>query len=475
MDVHRPGLEWGIGHSRSESIHRLPQQSLNGNHCQPTKFYHVHCLPTSETNVSFVCDCPDRRRQGCIHICLFVAHTHHVLQIAPFSSVPHPPAFLITHSSSLGSFIFSVCSTRGAGLQGGKRTIVLLSGDGQWSCRSCPSRGQCHHETFALKYASRAGITDETGSLDPDLTTDLPNIKLDESSPVPIVKSPISYLPIPPPRWCRLETDELSSLPPCSSLPSLLPLDPQSRCCCGSVKPEGVDATTQQFVVFGLRAVVTCEIEVASCGVCGHRLRKYGPDCGSVGVFNWNNRYGFAHELLNEYTSLFTSTTVPFSAFVITRHRAYAESSSPLPFCSTETFTRVWFAFTELQALDSKMECISCGQHPEIVIADGVSIAYSSSKFVQGLLPPSATSDASPVNHTVTLGSGDSRKTISDRMVRREVQRLVALPERPTDFALPSDSIPELSSFISYYISLPAKSRLCIAVRELLVQVCFFR
>lgn len=206
--------------------------------------------------------------------------------------------------------------------------------------------------------------------------------------------------------------------------------------------------------------------------VCRHRLRKYGPDCGSAGIFNWNNLYGFTHELLNEYTSLFTSTVVPFSAFVTTRHRAYIDSLSPLPFCGTETFTRVWFAFTELQALDSGMQCISCGKHPEIVIADGVSIAYSSSKFVQGLLPPSATSDASPVNDAVTLGSSDSRKAISDRKLRKEVQGLVALPSKPTVFALSSDSVPQLSSFVSYYLCLPTKARLCIAVRELLSQVC---
>jgi len=442
---------------------------------QPTRFYHVRCLPTTETSVSFVCDCPDRHHNGCIHIHLFKAHASRILQIEPFSLAPHPSAFLITHSSTLGSFVFSVCSTRGTGLQGGKRTIVLLSRDGQWNCRSCPSRGRCHHEMFAVEYASRAGITDEQGELNPDLAVHIPDIGPHKSSPVPFVKSPISYLPVPPPRWCHLSTDVLNYPPPSSlSSPLLLPLDPRSQCCCGSVKPEGINTITQPFVIFGVRTATSCEIEVANCTVCRHRLRKYGPDCGSVGIFNWNNRYGFTHELLNEYTSLFTSTIVPFSSFVTSRHRAYTDSLSPLPFCSTETFTRVWFAFTELQALDSGMQCISCGKHPEVVIADGVSIAYSSSKFIQGLSPPSATSAASPVNYTVTPNSSDSRKAISDRKLRKEIQGLVAPPSRPTDFSLSSDSIPELSSLVSYYISLPVKSRLYVAVRELLLQVCLF-
>ena len=444
---------------------------------QSDRFHHVQALPTSETNVSFVCDCPNRHHKGCFHIHLFKAYARCVLQMDPFSSTPHPPAFLITHSSTLGTFIFSVCSTRGTGLQGGKRTIVSLFRDGRWSCRSCPNRGRCHHEAFAIEYASRAGITDKQGELDPDLATEIPSVESDKSSAVPFVKSPISHLQIPPPRWCRLSTDTTNypSLPSPSLPPSLLPLDPQSRCCCGSMKPEGTNTTTQSFIVFGVRTATSCEIEVANCTVCHHRLRKYGPDCGLAGIFNWNNHYGFTHELLNEYTSLFTSTIVPFSAFVTSRNRAYTDSLSPLPFCSTETFTRVWFAFTELQALDSGMECISCGKHPEIVIADGVSIAYSSSKFVQGLLPPSATSATSPINHTVTPGSNDSRKAISDRKLRKEVQALVALSSRPTDFALSSDSIPELSSLILYYLRLSVKSRLCVAVRELLLQVCLFR
>ena len=424
-----------------------------------------------------MCDCPNQQHQGCIHIRLFKAHARHILLIKPFSSTPHPSAFLVTRSPTLGHFIFSVRSTRGVGLQGGKRTVVSLSKNGRWACRSCPSKGRCHHETFAVEYALCAGITDKKGGLDPDLTPETPEVELAESSPVPLVKASISYLPVPPPRWCRLSTDTLNypSLLSCGSPPSSLPLDPQSRCCCGSMKPEKVDTITQPFVVFGSRTAIGYEIQVANCTVCRHRLRQYGPDCGSVGIFNWNNRFGFTHELLNEYTSLFTSTTVPFSAFVTSRHRAYTDSLSTIPFCCTETFTRVWFAFTEIQALDSGMECISCGKHPEIVIADGVSIAYSSSKFVEGLLPPSATSPASPINHTVTPGSGDSRKAVSNRKLRKAVQGLVALPSRPADFTLPPGSIPQLFSLVSYYLRLPVKSRLCVAVRELLSQVCSFR
>ncbi|KAF9781510.1 hypothetical protein BJ322DRAFT_1010699 [Thelephora terrestris] len=319
---------------------------------------------------------------------------------------------------------------------------------------------------------------DEKGTLDLELTVNTPLIESDKSSPVPLVKAPIFYLPIPSPHWCRLATDTLDYASPLSSIPppSLLTFDSKSWCCCGSVRPEDVDTTTQSFVVFGVQTATRCEIEVAACMVCCHCLqKKYGPDCGSVGILNGNKCYGFTHELLNEYMSLFTSTVIPFSTFVTTHHRAYTDLLSPLPFCSTETFTRVWFAFTELQELDSGMQCISCGQHPETIIADGFSIAYSSLKFVQGLLPPSATSNASPVNNTATLGSSNTQKAIPDWNLWKKVQGLVALSSRPMDFALPSNAVPELYSLVSYYLHLPAKSKLCVAVHELLLQVCIFR
>ena len=241
---------------------------------QLDRFHHIQALPKSETNFSFVCDCPNWHHKGCFHIHLFKAYTCCVLQMDPFSSTPHPPAFLITHSLMLGTFIFSVCSTCGTGLQGGKQAIVSLFRDRWWSCCSCPNRGRCHHEAFTIEYASCTSITDKRGELDPDLTTEIPSVKSDKSSTVPFVKSPILHLQIPPPCWCHLSTDTTGypSLPLPSLPPSLLPLNPQSQCCCRSMKPEGTNTTTQSFIVFGVRMATSCEIEVANCMVCHHHL-----------------------------------------------------------------------------------------------------------------------------------------------------------------------------------------------------------
>ena len=391
------------------------------------------------------------------------------------SPLPHPSVFLVSETATVDRFVFSVTSTTQPGTIGGKRIIVSLLAGGGWRCRPCTSRPKCYHVGLCKKYATEAGILDDDGTLAPDLVLDAP---VSDPSPVPSsVKQPVSFLPVPPPRWCRLSSDALDypSPPRYDSLPSHLPLDLLSRCSCGQLKPPEITiGIQQQYTIFGLRTAVKSVIEVAKCSSCSHPRRQFGPDCGTVGIFNWNNTFGFTHELLNEYTSLFTCTQTPFSSFVTSRHRAYIESYSPAAFCSTETFTRVWFAFTRLQALESGKECPICGKHPEIVVADGVSIAYSSSKFANGLLPPSAVTDRSPTNLSVMSSNADSRRAIRDRKSRKEIQMLVATKSPPQDFALASNPPPPVLSLVLLYLQ-SVELPLGAVIRELLAQVCLFR
>ncbi|EPQ61182.1 hypothetical protein GLOTRDRAFT_13631, partial [Gloeophyllum trabeum ATCC 11539] len=205
------------------------------------------------------------------------------------------------------------------------------------------------------------------------------------------------------PLWCRLPNDtvdyvyEPGDIPPAEIL-----LDDAARCCCGNSPAQGEISTySRVFTVYGLRKAHECRIEVSDCPSCHHRFRQVGPDCGSIGVFNWNNVVGFTHELLNQYTNVFTTSPTPFASFVVATRRLYTAARSPVPFCTPKMFTSAWFAFTSLQPLDSGMECPTCGKHPEIVIADGVSIGYSSAKFVQGLRPPTLIQKTSPKNSMV--------------------------------------------------------------------------
>jgi hypothetical protein len=217
--------------------------------------------------------------------------------------------------------------------------------------------------------------------------------------------------------------------------------------------------------------------------VCNHRLRQIGPDCLDHRVFNWNNRYGFTHQFLNNYSNMFVASATPFVAYVTATRRTYEESVSPVDLCSLKTFTRAWFAFTDVQALDSGMACPLCGPTPDIVIPDGVSISYSSSKFAAGLRPPTVVDDTSPVNSSASLGTAGSRSAMFNAALRKEIQVITAGKVPPLGSGLSSAVrmlIPEVTALADLYctmnsLMLAQSPRLISAVqttlRELLKQV----
>lgn len=396
-------------------------------------------------------------------------------------STKNPSAFLVTKTMDSESFVFSVTATSRTVDGGGKRTFVSLLQNGNWRCRSCGFSGQCHHCGYARAYAINAGIIENDGTF-VDVELQLLRVGLAATStPVPsVVRHPVSYRPVPVPRWCKISSDtlEYNTIPDPDVPPSVIELDASARCCCGDALPDGkIVVDVQPFTVFGIRRAIEVSIEVSKCICCKHWRRNYGSDCGIIGVFNWNNAYGFTHELLNQYTNVFTSAENPLSSFVTTVRRSYEASYSRAPFCSTETFTKVWFAFTSLQPLDSGMDCGICGKYPEIVIADGVSIGYSSSKFKPGLRPPSSVDDLSPINHTATL-IGAQGSAIVATALRKELRALVDPINLPilNTCSIPgllSATLPGLAQLLPFY-QLPGFPLIRSSLRALFNLVCTY-
>jgi len=136
------------------------------------------------------------------------------------------------------------------------------------------------------------------------------------------------------------------------------------------------------------------------CSICKHsaRNRWIGPDLNAKGLFNLNNEDLFSHSLLNRFTSEMTLSETPFSAFCLSIRDAYTLNYSQQSLCSTDTFRKAWYCFTELQELDSGMKCHHCGSEPREVIGDGVSAGYPE-KFKRGNLnPPTTVSANDPIN-----------------------------------------------------------------------------
>lgn len=426
---------------------------------QSAKYLHIRFLWTGFKETSFTCDCG--HVAPCVHISLLVAHYSDVM-IAEAPALLHPLAYLVATMFSKERFIFSVSSTSTAVPGGGKRTLVFLLHNATWRCQSCGLSGQCHHVGYARSYALNAEIIHESGEfIDPELCLHVVDPII--VSPVPsVVRHPVSHRPVPVPRWCRVPSDtlEYDPIPNPDVPPGLIELDDTARCSCGKFMPahsNDTDISVQKFTVFGLRKATDILIQVVRCAHCKHWRRNYGSDCGALGIFNWNNVYGFTHELLNQYTNVFTSAENPLSSFVTTVRRVYEASYSPVDFCSTETFTKVWFSFTNLQALDSGMDCSVCGKFPEIVVADGVSIGYSSSKYKRGLRPPSMVDGSSPINASATLIGAKGAALISSTLRKelRSIMDMENVPSRDSTVSVSSalcETIPGIDKLLPLYL-----------------------
>ena len=223
-----------------------------------------------------------------------------------------------------------------------------------------------------------------------------------------VTSQAVSHLPIPPPEWCRLPKDK--DLPRIffhagKDLPTTFLFDDSSRCSCG-VNESFEEVTTTSLIIYTSVFAIEKQIETRYCPICRNTRGRIGPDLGKYGILNWNNKIAFSHELMNAFTSCFTTSETPAYSFHQQIINAYLNDNSR-PFCSIQTFLSAWFAFARLQIIDSNMECFQCGPNPPIIIADGISVAFAKRR-VEGLKPPTA-SDPS-VSH-IKLAKGTTKTT----------------------------------------------------------------
>jgi len=92
-------------------------------------------------------------------------HIDFILSMEPDSNTPYPAAYLVAETKGQDCFIFSIRSSSCEAQTGGKQVFVSLTRYGTWHCRSCTTRGFCHHKPLAQEYAHSAGITNEAHQL----------------------------------------------------------------------------------------------------------------------------------------------------------------------------------------------------------------------------------------------------------------------------------------------------------------------
>src|SRR5271170_2033887 len=128
-----------------------------------------------------------------------------------------------------------------------------------------------------------------------------------------VTSEAVSHLPIPPPEWCRLPKDK--DLPRIffhagKDLPTTFLLDDSSRCSCGEIE-SFEEVTTTSLIIYTSVFAVEKQIETRYCPTCRNTRGRIGPDLGEHGILNWNNKIAFSHELMNAFTSCFTTSETP--------------------------------------------------------------------------------------------------------------------------------------------------------------------
>ncbi|KAH6884772.1 hypothetical protein BKA70DRAFT_1377642 [Coprinopsis sp. MPI-PUGE-AT-0042] len=385
-----------------------------------------------DNEISLACSCrsgTSSLASTCIHQEFFRRYeVEGVLQTEDFNSGPtdSEPAILFMKQLLPGNVfrsMFSVRSTSSSALMG--RAIVMHKGlshvEGTWSC-SKDSQDVCSH--IRLAHATLVAIHNGEGLLE-------------DRPPEPLLVTSktgaVSHLPVHLPSWALLPLDpQLYPLSaPFQSLPEhpfLLNESSSGSCPC----PTGrtyynpvLPTTIRKCKVYTLTHLYRHSIMLQACPSCPSSRRRFiGPDLRTHGVFNYNNSILVSHELLNEYTSEFTSSETPFTAFVVNVARRYSLVEET--FMGEDLFRSVWFAFVSLQAFNDDMKCFQCGPFPETVIWDGISAGFGRKHVRESLEPPTTTSDASLLRDRVKYCP--KQQAIVDSALRKHLRGSLAGP-----------------------------------------------
>lgn len=245
---------------------------------------------------------------------------------------------------------------------------------------------------------------------------------------VTIEKIPVSYLPILPPAWCWIPGDvPLYPRPaPVREAPPLLMLDDHSRCPCGQRFNPNKPVMERKCVLYTLIQAIPCRIQLQRCPSCPATLeRAIGPEPRNLGIFNFDNRNLITHDLLDDYTSSFTTSETPFIAWVKIMSRRYKDYKSHRKFLYHKTFRSAWFSYTKIQAFEGDMQCPECGPCPESVICDGTALRMNEKYVLPTVKPPTVSEEGSTIRASRYVGK---QQVIEDPKLRKDIKRIIEGP-----------------------------------------------
>ncbi|KAJ7656999.1 hypothetical protein DFH06DRAFT_1132194 [Mycena polygramma] len=341
--------------------------------CSKDTWYHIQ-RSTIGSETIYVCTCPGSNADGicCVHEHLLKEYGTELFPVDNNMLTDSDEVVLFSRQIDLNDenvYLnhFSCPSSNKRGLSG--RVIVTYDGSdegsGRWNCEKDNSSPCSHVGVCRAKFGQLVGIV-------PGADTD--------KGPVP--NEPDRYL--------------------------FRPLDQAA-------------ISKRTATIYGLSEPFSTTLELQSCPC---KRRFIGPDCASFGIFNYNNKALFTHEILDEYIAAFTTSETPFSAWILVVSRRYALRGTS--FCSSDTFRSAWFAYAKLLYLEGDMCCQKCGPCPENTIWDGVTLAFNKKHLLPSLEPPTISQDASIIRDKTQYIS--SQQALPDSVSRKIIRKVIIGP-----------------------------------------------
>lgn len=205
------------------------------------------------------------------------------------------------------------------------------------------------------------------------------------------------------PEWASIPSDAKIYPRPTPITPALsnIILDETARCSCGALYDSAKPTIHRPCTIYVLAGALESTIELQICQNCSTgQYRHIGPDARQLGLFNYNNRLLFSHDLLDEYTMAYTSSETPFVAWVSVVLRRYQKISKHSAFVDEGTFRSAWFGYARLLHLENDMSCPQCGILPDEVIWDGITLAFNRKHLMGSLYPPTTAHERADIRHS---------------------------------------------------------------------------
>ncbi|KAF7300912.1 hypothetical protein MKEN_01317700 [Mycena kentingensis (nom. inval.)] len=390
-------------------------------------WYHLQRTLIADELV-IVCKCPSSKPEhDCVHQRFLRDHGNEHFPMT--EDVPDETTVLFSRQELDDDQYLNVFSTLPSNSRSlNARIIVEYSGrdtrEGRWMCAKDQNQHCAHiRSCYSLFQKLVDPAADEEALLVYALPLDYSIVRSRRS-----VKSThaVSYLSILPPAWAALPTNSVlyTRPPPLTSPPSPITLTDTSSCGCTLPRTMfGRDEAVvwQRCTVYGLARSWETSIQLQRCPNTRCYRRFVGPDCREVGIFNYNNEHLFAHDLLHDYTSAYTTSETPFSAWVLVLSRRYRLHG--LEFPSADIFRTVWFSYVALQKLEDDMSCPRCGTAPETTIWDGVTLAFNRKHLLPTLEPPTAVESLSSNRRSKYIAS---QQVLPDRKTRQLVKLVIS-------------------------------------------------